>query len=54
MLETIKKIGLVSLILIVLWLVAIIGFAIFRIIVGLLTVGALVGVGALIYHYTKK
>lgn len=58
MLNTLNKIVLVVLALLVVWLVATIGFMIFRVamtlIIGLLTVGALVGIGALIYNYTKK
>lgn len=58
MLNTLNKIVLVVLALLVVWLVATIGFMIFRVamtlIIGLLTVGALVGIGALIYNYMKK
>ncbi len=56
--ELIIKILTLLLILIGLWIVATIGFAIFRIamslVVGLLTVGVLVGLGVLIYNYMKK
>ena len=58
MLNTLNKIVLVVLALLVVWLVATIGFMIFRVamtlIIGLLTVGELVGVRALIYNYMKK
>lgn len=58
MLNTLNKIVLVVLALLVVWLVATIGFMIFRVamtlIIGLLTVGVLVGIGALIYNYMKN
>ena len=58
MLNTLNKIVLVVLALLVVWLVATIGFMIFRVamtlIIGLLTVGVVVGIGALIYNYMKK
>ena len=58
MLNTLNKIVLVVLALFVVWLVATIGFMIFRVamtlIIGLLTVGVLVGIGTLIYNYMKK
>ena len=58
MLNTLNKIVLVVLALLVVWLVATIGFMIFRVImtmiIGLLTVGVLVGLGVLIYNYMKK
>ena len=58
MLNTLNKIMLVVLALLVVWLVATIGFMIFRVamtlIIGLLTVGVLVGIGTLIYNYMKK
>ena len=58
MLNTLNKIVLVVLALLVVWLVATIGFMIFRVamtlIIGLLTVGVLVGIGTLIYNYMKK
>ena len=58
MLNTLNKIVLVVLALLVVWLVATIGFMIFRVamtlIIGLLPVGVLVGIGALIYNYMKK
>lgn len=58
MLKTLNKIVLVVLALLVVWLVATIGFMIFRVamtlIIGLLTVGTIVGLGALIYNYMKK
>ncbi len=58
MLNTLNKIVLVVLALLVVWLVATIGFMIFRVamtlIIGLLTVGVFVGIGALIYNYMKK
>ena len=58
MLNTLNKIVLVVLALLVVWLVATIGFMIFRVamtlIIGLLTVGVLVGIGVLIYNYMKK
>ena len=54
----VKKILLIVLAICAVWLVATIGFIIFRVamtlIIGLLTVGVLVGVGALIYNYMKK
>ena len=58
MLNTLNKIVLVVLTLFIVWLVATIGFTIFRVImtliIGLLTVGVLVGLGVLIYNYMKK
>ena len=58
MLNTLNKSVLVVLALFVVWLVATIGFMIFRVamtlIIGLLTVGVLVGIGTLIYNYMKK
>ena len=58
MLNTLNKIVLGVLVIFVVWLVATIGFMIFRVamtlIIGLLTVGVLVGIGALIYNYMKK
>ena len=58
MLNTLNKIVLVVLALLVVWLVATIGFMIFRVamtlIIGLLTVGVLVGIGTLTYNYMKK
>ena len=58
MLNTLNKMVLGVLVIFVVWLVATIGFMIFRVamtlIIGLLTVGVLVGIGALIYNYMKK
>ncbi len=58
MLNTLNKMVLGVLVIFVVWLVATIGFTIFRVImtliIGLLTVGVLVGLGVLIYNYMKK